>query len=91
VGALVVVVAEVVGQVAPEGGVAGHQRAREGGPPTLLQDRALSPLDYAVGLWSPGPDEAVFGTEVGHSVPEVEGPELLTVVCGDSSQLPTGR
>jgi hypothetical protein len=64
VGALEVVVAQVLLKVAPEGGVAGHQRAGEGGPPGLLQDGALDALHGPVGLGTTSPDEAMLGTQL---------------------------
>ena len=56
VGAVEVVVAEVALQVVFEGGQPGYQRAGEGWPPALLEDRLLQALDVSVGLGPAGAD-----------------------------------
>jgi len=86
-----VVVAQVGSQVPSQGRVFGHQRHREGRPPALLQDGSLNPLNSAIGLWSPGSDEALLDAECGDRLPEVEGTELGAVVGGDGLELPAGR
>jgi hypothetical protein len=48
VGAVVVVVVEVLLEVALEGGQLGDERAGEGGPPAFLEDRELQALEVAV-------------------------------------------
>jgi hypothetical protein len=63
VSAVVVEVVEVFVEVAREGGRLGRQRAGEGGPPALLEDRELGALDAAVGVGAAGLDEALAGTE----------------------------
>src|SRR5204862_5239000 len=48
VGPVEVVVAEVVDQVALEGGQLRDERAREGGSPAFFEDRELEPFDVTV-------------------------------------------
>jgi hypothetical protein len=59
VGAVVVVVVEVAGELAFEAVEADLEEAGEGGPPALLEDGAMEPLDVAVGLWPAGADLGV--------------------------------
>jgi len=91
VGAIGVVVGEVLVEVALEGGHLGHQRAGEGGPPALLEDGQLQPLDAAVRVGSAGLDEALAGTELVDGVAELLGAELRAIVCADLAQAPAGR
>jgi hypothetical protein len=62
VGALEVVVGDVLDQVALERGDLGDQGAGEAGSPALLEDGRLDSLDAAVGLRPAGPDEALLCT-----------------------------
>jgi hypothetical protein len=54
--ALVVVVAQVVGEVATSAAVADLEVAGEGGPPAFFEDGAVQPFDVPVGLWATGAD-----------------------------------
>ena len=83
VGTLEVVVAQVLLKVAPEGGVAGHQRASEGRPPGLLQDGALDALHGPVSLGTTGPDETMLGAYLADGSAKVGRLELGTVIRGD--------
>jgi hypothetical protein len=91
VGAVEVVVAEVLLEIALEGGQLGHERAGEGGSPVLLEDRLLQTLDVAVRGRSAGADPSLLDAEVLQSLAEVAGAKLGAVVGDDRLQLPAGR
>jgi hypothetical protein len=76
VGALEVVVVEVLDQVALERGHLGDQGAGEAGSLALLEDGPLDLLDAAVGLRPAGPDEALLGAGGLHGPAELLGAEL---------------
>ena len=57
VGAFLVGVARVAGEVAGQPGQPGHETPRERRPPASLEDRPLDRLGHAVGRRSSGPDE----------------------------------
>ena len=59
VGPIVVVVTEILGQIAAEGREAGDQGAGEGGAVALLEDGLVDALDAAVALGAPGADTRV--------------------------------
>jgi hypothetical protein len=90
VGALDVVVGDVLDQVALERGHLGDQGAGEAGSPALLEDGRLDSLDAAVGLRPAGPDEALLGAGGFHGLAELLVAELRAVVGGDRLQLPSG-
>ena len=80
VGAIVVVVDEVLVEVAGEGGFLGDQRSGERGAPALFEDGQLDALDAAVAVGASGVDEALSGTEALDAGSEVLGAELRAVV-----------
>ena len=59
----VFVVAQVAFEVAAQSGLLRDQMALESRLPALLEDRALHPLDAAIGLRPGGLDEALARTE----------------------------
>jgi hypothetical protein len=63
VGAVEVVVPEVVLEVFGERGQLRYERAGEAGPPAFLEDRLLEPLDVAVRRWPARADAALFYAE----------------------------
>jgi hypothetical protein len=71
VGAVVVVVAEVLGEVALERCELRDEGAREGWAPALFEDRELEPLDVAVRGWSAGADPALLDPELLEAVAEL--------------------
>jgi hypothetical protein len=88
VGAVEVVVVEVLVEVALEGRHLRHRRAREGGPPALLQDGQLEALDAAVRVEPAGLDEALARAELLDGVPESleRNSEPLSLVTSRSFQ-----
>ncbi len=76
VGAVVVVVDEVLVEVAGEADHLGDQGAGEGGAPAFFEDGQLGALDAAVCVGAAGADEALAGAEVLDGVAEVAGAEL---------------
>ena len=78
VGAIVVVVDEVLVEVAGEGGFLGDQRSGERGAPALFEDGQLDALDAAVAVGASGVDEALSGTEALDAGSEVLGAEPLS-------------
>ena len=58
-------------QVAAQPVLLRDEVAREGRLPALLEDRALHPLDAAVGLGPAGVDEALTGAEGGDGLAEL--------------------
>ncbi len=66
-GAAVVVVVDVVGEVAFEAGEANVQVAGEGGPPAFLEDQPVQGFDGAVGLGAAGADQGVADAELGRA------------------------
>jgi hypothetical protein len=86
-----VVVVEVFVEVALQGGRLRHERAGEGGPPALLQDRQLEALDAAVRVRPARLDEALVGLELLDGVSELARAELGAIVGRGLAQLPAGR
>ena len=88
VGAIVVVVGEVLVEVAGEGGAAGNERAGEGWAPALFEDGQLDALDAAVGVGASGADEALARVEVVDGVAELaaRNSDPLSVVTSCSFQ-----
>jgi hypothetical protein len=80
VGAFVVVVVEVVGEVALEPGEAEVQVAGEGWSPAFFKDGAVQRLDRPVCLRPPGADRGVAGTELLERGAEAGGAVLTAVV-----------
>jgi hypothetical protein len=77
--AVVVVVVQVVREVASEAGEADLEVARERGSPARFEDRAVQSFDVPVGLWAPGADLAVQGAGR-EPRGELAAPELGAVV-----------
>jgi hypothetical protein len=65
VGAVGVVVEQVLIEVGGERGHLWNERAGEGGAPAFLEDGELDAFDAAVAVRSSGADEALAGTELG--------------------------
>jgi hypothetical protein len=80
VGAVVVVLVEVVLKVVAEGATSWDERAREGRAPALLEDGQLDAFDTAVAVGPAGADEALARSELGDGLAEVAGAELRPVV-----------
>jgi len=77
--AVVVVVVEVVREVAAQAAETDVEVARERGSPAFLKDRAMQAFDVPVGLWAPGADLAVTGSG-GQQSRELTAAELGAVV-----------
>src|SRR5216683_88211 len=88
VSTLVVVIAEVSHEVSLEGGVARHQSAGEGRPPTLLEDGPMDSLHSAIGLRSTGANEALLSADSSDGACKWLGAELAAVVGAHGLQLP---
>src|SRR2546428_4264879 len=86
-----VVVAKVLGEVAPQRGELGDQALGEGRTPALFEDGALDSLDAAIGLRPAGADEALLGSELVDRGAEAARAELAAVVGGDGLERPSGR
>jgi hypothetical protein len=76
VGAVVVVIDEVVVEVVGEGGHLGDERAGEGGAPALFEDGQLGAFDAAIAVGPAGADEALAGAQALDLGAEVLGAEL---------------
>jgi hypothetical protein len=90
VGAIVVVVDEVLVEVVLERRALGDERSCEGRAPALFQDGELDALDAPVAIGAPGADEALARPELGDGIAERAGAEFRSVVGGDLVQLPAG-
>src|SRR6266567_7547845 len=88
VSTLVVVITEVSLEVSLKGGVARHQSAGEGRPPTLLEDGPMDSLHSAIGLRSTGANEALLSADSSGSACKWLGAELAAVVGAHGLQLP---
>jgi hypothetical protein len=88
VGALLVVVGEVVVEVAAQTGVGDLVEARERRSPALFEDRAVESFDVPVGLRSAGANPGVTGAERCERAAEVEVAELVAVVRQNPLELP---
>jgi hypothetical protein len=71
VGSVEVVVAEVVDEVALEGGQLRDERAGERGSPAFFEDRELEPLDVTVRGRSSGSNPPLFDVELVETVGEL--------------------
>ena len=91
VGTLLVVVAQIGGKITLQAGQLGHQTARKGRPPALLEDGALDALDGTVSLRSAGMDEGVLGAELGQRGVELGRTELRAVVREDALEALASR
>ena len=91
VGAIEVEVAQVLLEVARKRGGLGRQRAGEGGPPALLEDRQLEALDAAVGVRATGLDAALARADGLDGLAELLRAKLRAVVGGHFLQSPAGR
>ena len=88
VGAVEVVVVDVLVEVALEPGEADVEVAGEGGPPAFFEDQPVQGFDVAVGLRAAGPDQSVADAELGEGGAEVGGAELAAVVAEHSFEPP---
>ena len=87
VGAVVVVVDEVLVEVVLERRAFGDERSCEGRAPALFQDGELDALDAPVAVRAPGADESLARPDLGDGVAELAGAEFRSVVGGDLVQL----
>ena len=86
--AAVVVLVDVVSEVALEAGEADVEVAGEGRPPALLEDQPVERFDGGVCLWSAGADQGVLDAEPLECGPKVARAELAAVVAEDPLQPP---
>src|SRR5207247_3210589 len=90
VGALGVVVAQVVGEVAAQSLEADLQVAGEGGPPAFVEDRLVKRLDGAVGLWTAGADACRSSAQALDGLLEAAA-KLAAVIRQRPLEPPVGR
>ena len=90
-GAVEVVVAQVVGELAAEPFEADLQVAGEGGSPAFVEDRLVQRLDGPVRLRAAGADAADPDAVDGDRAPEAFGPKLLPVIGQYPLEPPAGR
>jgi hypothetical protein len=88
VGAVEVVVGEVVLEVFGERGQLRYERAGEAGAPAFLEDRLLEPFDVAVRGWPAGADAALLDVEPLERAGEGAGPKLGAVIGDHGLELP---
>ncbi len=70
--AVVVVAAQVAFGLAAQTSLLGDEKASEGRLPSRIEDRALPPLNAAVGLRPAGMDESLAGAEPTHGLRGVQ-------------------
>jgi hypothetical protein len=90
VGAVCVVVDEVLLEVLGQRRASGDERSCEGWAPAFFEDGQLDAFDAAVAVGASGADEALPGAELGDVVAELARAEFRAVIRRDFAQLPAG-
>jgi hypothetical protein len=91
VGAVVVVIVEVVGEVAAQAGDGDAEVAGERGPPAFFENQPLQRFDVAVGLGATGADAGDADRVHGDRAAEALGAEFHAIVREDALELPSRR